>query len=99
LHDGVKREIAGEMLRIVKPKGAILWVDFRFNNPRNPNVRGIGAREIRDLFPDCEVKLSSTTLAPPIARRIVPVSWTLGLALESLPFLLTHYAATTGRRK
>src|SRR4051794_2258268 len=37
----LKRKIAQEMLRIVKQDGLILWYDFRYNNPRNPNVRGV----------------------------------------------------------
>ena len=91
LHQEVKRKIADEMLRVLKPGGAILWYDFRYNNPRNPHVRGIGAREIRSLFPGCEVKLHSVTLAPPVARRTVPFSWLMALALEKLPPPRTHY--------
>jgi SAM-dependent methyltransferase len=91
LNDNVRKQIAAEMLRIVKPTGVILWFDFRFNNPRNPGVRGIGAQEIRHLFPGCNVKLKSVTLAPPIARAVVPVSWIAATMLEKLPFLRTHY--------
>ena len=81
------------MLRVLKPAGAIIWYDFRVDNPRNPNVRGIGAREIRSLFPGCAVRLSRVTLAPPIARAFVRLSWPLALMLESVPFLRTHYLA------
>ena len=41
----MKQKVAAEMLRVVKPQGLILWYDFRYNNPRNSNVRGIGAAE------------------------------------------------------
>src|SRR5947208_3097463 len=75
------------------PGGLILWYDFRFNNPRNPHVRGIGAVEIRDLFPACPLKGKRATLAPPIARPVVSLSWDLGLVLEHLPFLNSHYLA------
>jgi SAM-dependent methyltransferase len=87
----VKREIATEMLRVLKPDGLILWYDFRYNNPRNPNVRGIESKEIRSLFPDCTVTLEKVTLAPPVARRVVSVSWLAALMLEKVPFLRTHY--------
>ena len=53
------------MLRVVKPQGLILWYDFRYNNPRNPNVQGIGATEIRGLSPGRQVELRKVTLAPP----------------------------------
>jgi hypothetical protein len=91
LDDGMKKAVAIEMLRVLKPAGIILWYDFLFNNPKNPQVRGIGAREIRALFPDCLVTLRRITLAPPIARRLVPVTWIGALLLEKITFLNTHY--------
>jgi hypothetical protein len=47
------------MLRILKPGGAILWFDFRVNNPANPHMCGVAAREIRSLFAGCEITLAS----------------------------------------
>lgn len=91
LNQRVKERIAGEMLRVLKPGGAILWYDFRYNNPRNPNVRGIEAGEIRRLFPGCRIRLQKVTLAPPITRRLVRVSWMMCLLLEKIPALRTHY--------
>ena len=85
------RAITVTLMRVVKPTGTILWFDFRVNNPRNPNVRGIGASEIRSLFPGCGVRLRSVTLAPPIARFVVPKSWIAACMLEKIPFLRTHY--------
>jgi SAM-dependent methyltransferase len=93
LNSSVKQQIAAEMLRVLKPNGVILWFDLRMNNPRNPNVRGIPGDEIRSLFPNCSVRLQRVTLAPPIARRIVPISWVAAGILEKLPFLRTHYLA------
>jgi len=91
LQPQLRNSMAQEMLRVLKPAGAILWYDLRRNNPRNPNVRGIGAGEIRSLFPGCSVRLQSVTLAPPLARVVVPCSWMAALMLEKLPFLRTHY--------
>jgi ubiquinone/menaquinone biosynthesis C-methylase UbiE len=85
-----RRRIAGEMTRVVKPSGAILWYDFHVNNPRNPDVRGVTAREIRALFPSCTVELERITLAPPLARAIVPRSWLLASLLARVPLLCTH---------
>jgi hypothetical protein len=69
----------------------LIWYDFLFNNPKNPHVRGIGAREIRSLFPGCAVTLKRITLAPPIARRLVPITWIGSLILERLFIFNTHY--------
>ena len=57
----MKVQIAREMLRVLRLKGYILWCDFRVDNPSNPDVRGIRAKEVRDLFPTCR-------MAPPSAR-------------------------------
>ena len=82
--------IAGEMMRVVKPSGVILWYDFQVNNPRNPDVRAVKAGEIRALFPSCTVELERITLAPPLARAIAPRSWLLAAALARVPWLCTH---------
>jgi ubiquinone/menaquinone biosynthesis C-methylase UbiE len=93
----MKRVMAGEMVRVLKPGGIVLWYDLRRNNPSNANVCGIGAHEIRALFPGCRVKLRSVTLAPPLARYVAPRSWPLSWLAEAIPFLRTHYLAVIHR--
>jgi len=78
------------MLRVLKPNGIILWYDF-WLNPTNPQTRGIRPKEIRELFPNCNFEFHKITLAPPIARRIVPLSWGLALFLEGLKIFNSHY--------
>lgn len=91
--EAVRWEIAAEMLRVLRPGGLILSYDMRVNNPANSKVRALPAEEIRGLFPGCQISLRNLTLAPPIARRIVPLSWMLAMALEKVPFLRTHCLA------
>jgi SAM-dependent methyltransferase len=91
LDDTMRRALASEMIRVIAPQGGILWYDFLFNNPCNPNVRGIGRGEIESLFPGCRVDLRRITLAPPIARRVVPWSWLTALAIEGTTVLNTHF--------
>jgi len=93
----MKAEIAREMLRVVKQKGVILWYDLRMDNPRNPQIGGIGSKEIRALFPNCEITLTPVTLAPPLTRRIARWSWTAAHLLEKIPWLCTHYMAVIRR--
>jgi ubiquinone/menaquinone biosynthesis C-methylase UbiE len=88
----LKRAVAREMLRVLKPGGGILWFDIRVNNPRNREIRGIRAAEIRSLFPGCAVQLTPALLAPPLSRLIAGWSWPFAEALQALPFLCTHYA-------
>jgi SAM-dependent methyltransferase len=93
----LRRAVAAEMIRVTRPGGVVLWYDFRVNNPQNAQVRRVGARELRTLFPGCELHLMWTTLAPPLARRLVPLSWTLAEVLEKLRVLNTHYLAVIRR--
>lgn len=86
----VRKAIAVEMMRVTKPGGLIIWYDSRFDNPWNPRVRGIPGREVRELFPGCSFRLKRVTLLPPLARRIVPVTWIVSLLLEKVPILRTH---------
>lgn len=93
LDNDVRGLIADEIVRVLQPGGALLWYDFTYNNPRNPNVRGIGRAEIKKLFPALRGKIRTVTLAPPLARLIAPRWWTLATFLEAIPLLRTHLLA------
>jgi ubiquinone/menaquinone biosynthesis C-methylase UbiE len=99
LDRGMKQELALEMRRVLKPEGLILWYDFHINNPRNPDVKGVKRREIYALFPDCDIRLQSITLAPPIARRLAPLSWLLCYVLSKIPWLCSHYIGVIRKRR
>lgn len=88
----IRRNICADMLRVVKPSGLILSYDF-WLNPTNPQTYGITKSEIKRLFPNCRYEFHRITLAPPIARRLVPVSWGLCYFLETLKTFNTHYLA------
>ncbi|MCC7208172.1 MAG: class I SAM-dependent methyltransferase [Anaerolineae bacterium] len=89
----IKANMAAEMVRVVrKPDGLILWYDF-WLNPNNPHTKGICPEEIKQLFSSCNIHLRRTTLAPPITRRLVRVSWILCELLENLRLLNSHYLA------
>jgi ubiquinone/menaquinone biosynthesis C-methylase UbiE len=91
LDPNMKRQMASEMCRVLKPDGLILWYDYHMDNPRNSDVKGIKYREIHALFPKCEISLQRITLAPPIARLLAPYYWFLCCLLSKIPWLCTHY--------
>ncbi|MGH7824080.1 MAG: class I SAM-dependent methyltransferase [Candidatus Binatia bacterium] len=93
----LRAQIAGEMLRVLKRTGRILWYDFHVNNPRNPDVLGVKKQEIAKLFPACRVTLQKITLAPPVARLLAPYSWMICDLLEKIPWLCTHYLGAIQR--
>ena len=85
-----RTRIAREMVRVVKPDGLIVWYDFHVDNPRNADVRGVPAAEVRALFPGCRVQLERLTLAPPIARALVPHARSVASLLARVPLLCSH---------
>jgi ubiquinone/menaquinone biosynthesis C-methylase UbiE len=85
------RNVAQEVSRVLKPGGAVVWYDFLYNNPKNPQVRGLRLQAIRDLFPDFHLILRKITLFPPLARRLGPLTAVLYPALAAIPCLRTHY--------
>ena len=94
LDDKIKQQIADEMKRVCKTNGFILWYDFAFDSPNNKNVKGVKKCEIRKLFENWNCEIRTITLAPPIARRVVPFCWMLAEKLESFfPFLRSHLIA------
>jgi len=98
LDGAVRQVVAREITRVLAPGGALLWYDFAVNNPRNPNVRRVGRRELRALFPELRGNIRSVTLAPPLARLVAPRSWVLATLLEALPPLRTHLLAVLVKR-
>ncbi|GAB6183584.1 class I SAM-dependent methyltransferase [Thermodesulfovibrio hydrogeniphilus] len=97
--DSLKKMISKEMLRVLRRDGIILWYDFIYNNPKNPDVRGISRKEIINLFPNCEFLFKKITLAPPIARLVAPRSFLMCYLLELIPFLRTHYLAVIRKKE
>jgi ubiquinone/menaquinone biosynthesis C-methylase UbiE len=98
LDPNVKKRIATEMMRVVKPEGLILWYDYHVNNPWNKDVRGIKRREIYQLFPSCRIDLERITLIPPLARAVAPYSYLTCYLLEKFPPLCTHYLGVIRKR-
>ena len=92
LDPAARRAAAAEAMRVARPGGAIIWVDF-FINPRNPRVCPLGRADVRALFPNWQATFYRTTLAPPLARRLVPISWSLARAVEQLRIFNTFYFA------
>lgn len=75
--------LARAMWRSVAPGGWCMLFDFRYNNPRNPNVRRVTKAELRRMWPASERHYRTLLLAPPIARR-----------LAGLPRIVTELLAT-----
>lgn len=97
LDPAMAARVAGEMRRILRPDGAVVWYDFRWNNPRNPHVRGLGRRAVRALLPGFEGHWRSLTLLPPLARRLGRATPRAYPLLAAIPALRTHWLAVLRR--
>lgn len=91
LSDEYRSALAERMWRLVRPGGGVLWYDFIYNNPSNPDVRGISLSEVKRLFPQTiQWWVRRMTLLPPLARLVDPISPLLYNFLSLFPFLRSH---------
>lgn len=93
LDPAMQDDLAADMARVLAPGGALLFYDFAVDNPRNPHVRAVTRRRLRELFPTLHGDVRSATLAPPISRRVAPLSVALAELLGHIPLLRTHLLA------
>lgn len=85
-----RQYLANRIWDLVRPGGAVLWYDFTFDNPANPDVRGISLKAVRGLFPGARIRKWRVTLAPPLARIVARVHPGLYSLFNVAPFLRTH---------
>ena len=90
LDDGYQKQLAQTIWRLVKPGGGVIWYDFIYDNPKNPDVRGVPLRRIRKLFPHSDVESWRVTLAPPVARGVTALHPGLYGLFNSIPLLRSH---------
>lgn len=90
LDDAFQAKLANRMWEMTKPGGGVLWHDFCYNNPKNPNLHGVPVRTILKLFPGSKPIVRRVTLAPPICRFATRFSPHFYPVLNALPMLRTH---------
>jgi SAM-dependent methyltransferase len=82
-----KRKLAQKMWQMTRPGGMVLWYDFVYDNPRNPDVKGVPVGEVRSLFHQAaSFTVQRVTLAPPVGRKVGK----LYSIFNFFPFLRTH---------
>ncbi len=94
LLDGAfQQQLAASMWSWLQPGGGVLWYDFTFDNPRNPDVRGVPLTRVRELFPEARIDARRVTLAPPLARIVCAWHPSLYTVFNAVPLLRTHLLA------
>jgi hypothetical protein len=89
LDERVRRAVAAEMARVLKPGGAVISYDFTVARDRN-NTRPVRSGELAALFPGFGLDARRVTLVPPLARALAGRSWIACELLEAIPALRTH---------
>lgn len=82
--------VASEIGRVLRPDGWLIWYDLRYDNPSNPGVHGLDLRAIQRLFSGWDIQLSTTSLLPPLARRLGPATPIAYPVLHAIPVLRSH---------
>lgn len=85
-----QQRLASNIWSMVKPGGGVLWYDFIYNNPNNPDVRGVPIQRISELFPYGKIKMWRLTLAPPISRRVTKIHPYFYNIFNLIPLFRTH---------
>jgi ubiquinone/menaquinone biosynthesis C-methylase UbiE len=91
LREELRQEMAAETMRVLRPRGAVVWYDLRTPNPRNPNIRPLRAAQIAELFPGLTPHLQTATVLPPLARRLGKSTAIMYPRLGVFPWLHTHH--------
>lgn len=98
LDANLRRAVAGEIVRVLSTTGAVICYDVRLPNPRNRNTRAITTRELGRLFPAAELLVRSTTVLPPLVRRLGRLTGASYSTLHHATFLRSHNLAIVRRK-
>lgn len=78
-----------EIRRVLVPNGWLVWYDLRYPSPGNSSVHAMSRIRLGKLFPGWHSELNSSTLLPPLARRLGHLDGAYS-ALHRLPILRSH---------
>ncbi len=87
-----RRSLIDDMWDRVRPGGWLQIFDFRFNNPRNPDVRRVTPSDFLGLAPPPGAVIGKRLLTPPPIARVVCRCWRrLDSIIETIfPFARSH---------
>jgi SAM-dependent methyltransferase len=92
LDDDLRRELASEMWRVLRPGGWAMIFDFRYSNPRNQQVRKVSDVELLRFWPAEKRHYRTLVLAPPLGRAMARLPRLMPELLAALlPPLRSHF--------
>lgn len=84
------KNIAREMLRVLKKDGFIIWWDFK-QISKAAIARSIDLREIKEIFPHCRFEVTTMGLDGRILSKLINRFWLLCEILAKIRMLNSHY--------
>ncbi len=101
--DELRMSIASEMLRVCRPGGYLVLIDWRTPWPGNPNYKALTLREVRRLFGVGEkadlVVRRRGALVPPLGRLVSHRAWPLYFLISALAPALVGQVVYVLRRR
>ncbi len=76
-----RRAFAGEMLRVLRPGGHVLWYDV-FDHQEGDQIRGVSRAEVLELLPGCEIVFERELFHRRTEQLLARGSLDAALALE-----------------
>ena len=100
--EAMRREAAAELLRVIRPGGAVICYELARKNPFNRETVALDEAALRALFAVADVRCRRVTLHPVVRRALFALGGRALAALDRLDArvdaLRTHVLAVISRR-
>lgn len=94
----MRRSVAAEMLRVLRPGGHVLWYDAARTRGRDPHFVPVGLAEAQDLFPGVGWRWRRVTTDLGLMRRIHRLAGVKGMQAFDLAGLFKTHLLGLGRK-
>lgn len=90
LDDNVCKNIASEMLRVLKDDGMIIWYDAHGGKMMSEHTRSFSENQIKKYFPNCKYEFKRIIPKTQLSLRLSKYSWGW-LILDIISYLLPWF--------
>jgi SAM-dependent methyltransferase len=92
LDEDLRRGLAAEMWRVLRPGGWTMIFDVRYGSPRKAHARKVTDVELLRFWPAAGRHYRTLVLAPPLGRTLAALPWLIPETLATLlPPLRSHF--------
>jgi SAM-dependent methyltransferase len=92
LDDDLRRDMAAQMWRVLRPGGWTMIFDFRYGSQHNAHLRKVTDIELLRFWPAANRHYRTLVLVPPVGRTLAALPWLIPELLAALvPPLRSHF--------